>query len=97
MQVLNHLLYSLQGNTSPPEELLQFLKVDETLLDVADDLCDYEDDICKNSFNIYRSYVHLFGNKAELELIAYISKLEGHHAQLLCQLPNEMQELYQKD
>jgi hypothetical protein len=36
------------------ERLLQFMRVDEMLIDIGDDLTDYEDDVMANSFNIYR-------------------------------------------
>ena len=39
----------------PPDDLLlQFLRLDELLVDIGDDLTDYEDDVVNNSFNIYR-------------------------------------------
>jgi hypothetical protein len=42
--VLNLLLYRLRGE-SYCEEVLQFLRVDEMLVDIGDDLVDYE--VCR--------------------------------------------------
>lgn len=44
MQVLNLLLYALRGQ-QPDAVLLEFLRVDEHLVDIGDDLVDYEDDV----------------------------------------------------
>lgn len=39
----------------PPDQvLLEFMRVDEMLIDIGDDLTDYEDDVVANSFNIFR-------------------------------------------
>ena len=40
-QVLNLLLYALTQR-EPDQQLLEFLAVDETLVDIGDDLVDYE-------------------------------------------------------
>ena len=40
-QVLNLLLYALTQR-EPDQQLLEFLTVDETLVDIGDDLVDYE-------------------------------------------------------
>lgn len=40
-RLLNHLLFSLRG-VRPDREMLQFLFVDEHLVDIGDDLHDYE-------------------------------------------------------
>ena len=40
-QVLNLLLYALTRR-EPEQQLLEFLAVDETLVDIGDDLVDYE-------------------------------------------------------
>jgi hypothetical protein len=34
--------------------LLEFMRIDEMLIDIGDDLTDYEDDVVANSFNIFR-------------------------------------------
>jgi hypothetical protein len=41
VQVLNLLLYSLR-NEPPDCQLLEFLRIDEHLVDIGDDLVDYE-------------------------------------------------------
>ena len=40
-RLLNHLLFALRG-VEPDRDLLQFLFVDEHLVDIGDDLLDYE-------------------------------------------------------
>lgn len=42
--MLNLLLYALRG-ASPDSVLLEFLRVDEHLVDIGDDLVDYEGDV----------------------------------------------------
>jgi hypothetical protein len=49
--------------------LLEFMRLDEFLIDIGDDLTDYEDDVVANSFNIFRGYVYLFGQEAPLKLV----------------------------
>lgn len=43
----------------------------------------------RNSFNIYRCYVHLHGREAQLRLAERISRWEARHAELLQRLPPE--------
>lgn len=94
-RVMNLLLYGLT-KTSPDPQLLDFLLVDEMLVDIGDDLYDYEEDCCDNCFNIYRLYVHLFGKEAPLRLVERISALETEHAELLSGLDSETQAFYQR-
>lgn len=56
-QVLNLLLYSLR-KAEPDSKLLEFLRVDEHLVDIGDDLIDYEVFSCP-SLAIHRSSGHL--------------------------------------
>lgn len=53
LQVLHLLLFELQQKPLD-ETLLEFMRVDEMLIDIGDDLTDYEDDVMANSFNIFR-------------------------------------------
>jgi hypothetical protein len=53
LQVMHLLLYALI-KLPPNEDLLEYLFVDEILVDIGDDLYDYEDDVARNSFNIFR-------------------------------------------
>ncbi|KAK9823135.1 hypothetical protein WJX72_000504 [[Myrmecia] bisecta] len=92
-RVLNLLLYNLT-DTTPDRALLDFLYVDEHLVDIGDDLVDYEDDIEKNSFNIFRAYVHIFGKDAPLHLAKRISEFEALHHEKLQQLPQAAQNAY---
>lgn len=45
-RVLHRLLCALRG-TAPDPALLEFLAVDEHLVDIGDDLVDYEGDVCR--------------------------------------------------
>lgn len=71
--------------------LLEFMRIDEMLIDIGDDLTDYEDDVMANSFNIFRGYVYLYGGDAPLKLAERISQLEARRSQLLAQLPVDVQ------
>eukprot|EP00877_Chromochloris_zofingiensis_P013833 jgi/Chrzof1/8703/Cz03g21080.t1 len=90
-RVLHLLLYKLL-NQPCNHALLDFLKVDEMLVDIGDDLVDYEDDVIRDSFNIYRGYIHLFGEDAQMKLVQRISQLEHQRDDLLRQLPSDMQD-----
>ena len=46
LQVLNFVVYALRGQRPNPL-LLEFLRVDEHLVDIGDDLVDYEDDVAR--------------------------------------------------
>ncbi|KAL6767470.1 hypothetical protein ACKKBF_B35375 [Auxenochlorella protothecoides x Auxenochlorella symbiontica] len=96
-RVLHHLLCGLCGiernNVAP---LFEFLALDEWLVDIGDDLVDYEDDVLRNSFNIYRGYVHIFGATAPLELARHIGELEGLHAQALALLTHAQRRAFLK-
>lgn len=92
-RLLHLLLHRLQG-VGYEEALLAFLGVDELLVDIGDDLVDYEDDVLKNSFNVYRAYLHLFGQQAQLQLIDRIGQLETRHTELQAKLPAEIREKY---
>eukprot|EP00210_Caulerpa_lentillifera_P009340 g8904.t1 len=84
---LLHLLYNKERST----ELLEYLRLDEQLLDIGDDLVDYEDDVLDNSFNIYRCYIRMFGKQAQMNLVQYITKVEQDRAVCLSQLNEELQ------
>lgn len=49
-----HLLLLALLKQPPDQVLLEFMRVDEMLIDIGDDLTDYEDDVVANSFNIFR-------------------------------------------
>lgn len=92
-RVLNLLLFKLQSKPYD-QVLLDFLFVDELLVDIADDLVDYEDDVLANSFNIFRAFLFMYGTNAELKLVERISQLEKRHKELLTKLPSYMQDHY---
>lgn len=75
-------------------QLMEFLLVDERLVDIGDDLTDLEDDVAANSFNIYRAFLHMFGRDADLQLVQRIGVLEREHKALLEGLPEATQEAY---
>eukprot|EP00884_Botryococcus_braunii_P014267 jgi/Botrbrau1/22841/Bobra.0065s0002.4 len=88
-RVLHLLLFRLL-NKGYDEQLLEFLAVDEHLVDVGDDLVDYEDDVLQNSFNIYRGFIHIYKEAAQMEMVKYISELESDRDSLLARLPPEI-------
>lgn len=92
-RVLNLLMYQLRRQPYD-EAQLAFLTVDEHLVDIGDDLYDYEDDVLKNSFNIFRAYVHIFGRDAQMKLVTRISHLERQHESLLAALPAAFQKQF---
>lgn len=53
LQVLHLLLLELLKQPHD-HALLEFMRVDEMLIDIGDDLTDYEEDVAHNSFNIFR-------------------------------------------
>lgn len=59
--------------------LLEFMRIDEFLIDIGDDLTDYEDDVVANSFNIFRGYVYLYGGEAPLKLVSVVSSFLQQH------------------
>ena len=65
------------------EPLLALLRVNEHLVDMADDLFDYEGDVGRNAFNILRVYVAMYGKDAPEHLVERISSFEARHRQLL--------------
>lgn len=56
LQVLHLLLLELLKQPRDAA-LLEFMRVDEMLIDIGDDLTDYEEDVVANSFNIFRGEV----------------------------------------
>ena len=50
----------------------------------------------RNSFNVLRCYVHLYGRAAQLHLAQHISQLEAEHARLLAALPQQVQQAWQR-
>ena len=92
-RVLNLLLYSMR-HTEVDRGAMRFLSSSELLIEIGDDLFDYEADVERNSFNIFRVFVALYGAAAEMQLITWISELEAQYDQLLLTLPTALQEGY---
>jgi len=93
-RVLNFLLYRVAGKPYD-EQALAFLLVDEHLVDINDDLVDYEKDVTRNSFNIYRGYVHCFGpDEGSLQLVKRISAFEEDLEAKLATLSEERRAAY---
>ncbi|CAG9461839.1 unnamed protein product [Pedinophyceae sp. YPF-701] len=84
---LHALARHLHGLAPASPQLLQFLVVDERLVDIGDDLVDYEDDIERNSFNILRCMAAVHGAGAPVRVAELIGQLEVQHAALLRGLP----------
>lgn len=78
-QVLHLLLWRLVGRPPEPPSLLEFLRVDELLVDIRDDLVDYEEDVVRNAFNILRCFVHLYGQDAPLRLVRVPCTMRVRH------------------
>lgn len=78
-RILNLLVYNLRKE-SPNLAHLRFLRVSELFVELNDDLFDYEDDVSKKSFNIYRYFVMVYGSKAPMEMVKYISEVERQYA-----------------
>ncbi|CAF4960116.1 unnamed protein product [Rotaria sp. Silwood1] len=72
----NLVLYKL---TQQPynDDILKFCFYEEIFWEIDDDLRDYEKDVLKNTFNIYRMYVNLYGNNSELHFKRYIREIEA--------------------
>eukprot|EP00803_Ostreobium_quekettii_P000365 evm.model.scf_159.4 EVM.evm.TU.scf_159.4 scf_159:33780-34786(-) len=69
-----HMLLFLLIKKPYNDTLLEFLRVDECLIDISDDLLDYEEDVLSNSFNIFRAYLHIHGSDAgELQLVRHLA------------------------
>jgi hypothetical protein len=94
-RTLNLLLSQLSGKPYD-DDAIDFLWYSEVLIEIGDDLVDYEEDILKNSFNILRCFVRLFGAFAPIKLTAFISELEALYEQKLLQLDSHLQVSYRK-
>jgi len=90
-RLLNLIMYKIT-KTERDQKVLDFLLLNELLVDLHDDLCDYEDDILRNSFNLYRLAVACHGKQAPYLIIERIAKLEEAHEQALSQLPLSIRE-----
>ena len=51
-----------------------------------------QDDVSGNTFNIYRAYVRMYRAAAPMQLIEYITQLEGRHSKALQHLSARQQE-----
>ena len=49
---------------------------------------------CRNSFNVYRGYVRLYGARAPLRLAEHIGGLERQHADRLALLPERLRHTF---
>jgi len=89
-RVLHGLLFQLTQKKPYNQAILDFLRVNEHLVDIHDDLYDYEKDINKNSFNIYRMFVYIEHDNAPLKMVAHISDYENQYAQLSHNIPHDI-------
>ncbi|KAI4330183.1 hypothetical protein MLD38_028486 [Melastoma candidum] len=95
-RVLNLLLYQIRG--AEVDSLhMDFLSVSEFLVEISDDLFDYEDDVLKNSFNILRMFVHVYGASAAPTILAKcVTEAEEKYNTLLKALGPELSASYQR-
>lgn len=95
-RILNNLLYSLT-HRMVDETHMEFLRVAEFLVEIADDLFDYEDDVRKNSFNVLRMLVYACGpTEAPAVLANFISTKEREYQRLLDKLEPGLAERFQE-
>ncbi|CAM6086365.1 unnamed protein product [Calypogeia fissa] len=95
-RVLNLLLYSWTGR-EVNEAHFNFLAVSELLVEISDDLYDYEDDVLKNSFNVLRMLVKVYGPaKAPKILAKFISEQEVMYQHLLDGLEPDLAKKYRE-
>ncbi|CAM6129850.1 unnamed protein product [Calypogeia fissa] len=95
-RVLNLLLYSSTGR-EVNEAHFNFLAVSELLVEISDDLYDYEDDVLKNSFNVLRMLVKVYGPAKAPEILAkFISEQEVMYQQLLDGLEPDLAKKYRE-
>ncbi|XP_075653601.1 uncharacterized protein LOC142623994 isoform X4 [Castanea sativa] len=97
-RILNLLLYQLRAE-KVNDLHMEFLSVTEFLVEVSDDLCriDYEDDVLKNSFNVLRMFVKIYGaSRAPTMLVKYITEAEQKYDSLLKTLDPQLALNYQK-
>ncbi|XP_075653599.1 uncharacterized protein LOC142623994 isoform X3 [Castanea sativa] len=95
-RILNLLLYQLRAE-KVNDLHMEFLSVTEFLVEVSDDLIDYEDDVLKNSFNVLRMFVKIYGaSRAPTMLVKYITEAEQKYDSLLKTLDPQLALNYQK-
>mmetsp|Transcript_10518 Transcript_10518/g.19053 ORF Transcript_10518/g.19053 Transcript_10518/m.19053 type:complete len:348 (+) Transcript_10518:176-1219(+) len=77
-RVLNLVLYQLQ-EVPYDHAMLDFLCEAELLVEIEDDLKDYSKDVLRKSFNIYRCYVHAYGEQAPARMASFIEAVEASY------------------
>ncbi|KAI5082375.1 hypothetical protein GOP47_0002118 [Adiantum capillus-veneris] len=94
-RVLNLLLYAMLNK--PVNEIhMEFLSASELLVEISDDLFDYEEDVLRNSFNILRMFLRIFGpQKAPHMLAQVIAEAEAKYQELLKKLEPSLASCYQ--
>ncbi|CAE8593278.1 unnamed protein product [Polarella glacialis] len=91
-RAMNLLLYAMRGEEHN-EEHMEFLATSEVLVELGDDLTDYAEDAEKNSFNVYRCFLAIYGpDEGPLELSRYIQALESKYAAALKRLEPSLAE-----
>jgi len=95
-RVMNLLLYSMRC-APPDEEHLKFLAASEVLVEVGDDLTDYAEDVERNSFNVYRCFLALYGaDRGPEEMRSFIGSAEAVYAQALARLDTATAQAWQR-
>eukprot|EP00747_Dinoflagellata_sp_TGD_P183631 gnl/TRDRNA2_/TRDRNA2_38623_c0_seq1.p1 gnl/TRDRNA2_/TRDRNA2_38623_c0~~gnl/TRDRNA2_/TRDRNA2_38623_c0_seq1.p1 ORF type:complete len:367 (+),score=72.52 gnl/TRDRNA2_/TRDRNA2_38623_c0_seq1:51-1151(+) len=88
-RVMNLLLYSMR-RAEPNENHLSFLAASEVLVEIGDDLADYAEDVERNSFNVYRCFLALYGHEdGPRELMKFIGDAEAGYAAALARLDSQ--------
>ncbi|CAE7730706.1 MSK-3 [Symbiodinium sp. CCMP2456] len=80
-RTMNLLLYIMRGE-EPNEEHMNFLATSEILVEIGDDLVDYFEDVVeRNSFNLYRCFLAMYGpDTGPEELRKYIAEAEHRYS-----------------
>ncbi|KMZ56343.1 hypothetical protein ZOSMA_96G00170 [Zostera marina] len=76
---------------------MEFLSVSELLVEISDDLYDYEEDVIKNSFNVLRMFVKIYGPSLASSMLAkYIAETEDKYSRLSNMIDPNLFSKYQR-
>lgn len=94
LRLMNLITYKLTKQIYN-DDIIKFMYYVELHFEISEDLSSYEKDVLKNTFNIYRMYVNLYQNDAELHFEKYYRKLAEQLTkafnELLIKYPESMQ------
>ncbi|GBG91716.1 hypothetical protein CBR_g53530, partial [Chara braunii] len=91
-RVMFLLFYGLRG--APVNDLhMEFISTLEIIGEMCDDLRDYETDVRRNTFNVFRAFVNIYGpSQAPTEMANFLDEIERRYESLLSQLEPELAE-----